>query len=149
MIEKDKILFKKGVIKYIQQWASSEAKPIKAVDLYTPEIIKQRKASFVALHKYLCDRYCMTASLKFNIKPGRPQISDLSCYRYLENKIVLRGKFSLLTYLHEFAHALLRDGSEPNARAWSQALFKRALPKTFAALRSEYGNAVFRGRIRE
>jgi len=62
-----------------------------------------------------------------------------------ENIITMRGKLSIITLLHEFAHALLhssapdlhdtnRRDSEGFCRIWSVLLFKTVYPEQFAKL---------------
>ena len=62
--------------------------------------------------------------------------------RYIsgEHKIVLFHKFSVVTLLHEFRHAVqykgnpsyrFTDDREKDARAWSMSLFKKACPKSY------------------
>ena len=55
--------------------------------------------------------------------PGEPAI------------ITMRGRLSVVTYLHEFAHALGRD--ERGACRWSLNLFRRVFPVQFARLRAD------------
>jgi hypothetical protein len=54
-----------------------------------------------------------------------------------------RGRLSVVTYLHEFAHALGRD--ERGACRWSINLFRRVFPEQFARLAAS-GHTLRRGR---
>ena len=56
--------------------------------------------------------------------------------------ITMRGRMSVVTFLHEFAHALGRD--ERGACRWSLNLFRRIFPVSFARLR-HVGHTVVRG----
>lgn len=59
--------------------------------------------------------------------------SGTSHYNPLHNKIVMIGHLSLITYLHELAHALaIRD--EKEAQEFACDIFSRAYPKSFARL---------------
>ena len=49
--------------------------------------------------------------------------------------ITLRGRLSVVTYLHEFAHALGRD--ERGACRWSINLFRRVFPEQYARLQTD------------
>jgi len=59
--------------------------------------------------------------------------------------ITLRGRLSVVTYLHEFAHALGRG--ESGACRWSLNLFRRVFPAQFARLRAD-GHTVRRTETR-
>lgn len=56
--------------------------------------------------------------------------SSSSFYFPAFREIHLRGKYSVLTFLHEFAHALGKG--EWQACRWSLNLFRRVFPKQFA-----------------
>ena len=49
--------------------------------------------------------------------------------------ITMRGRLSVVTYLHEFAHALGRG--ERGACRWSLNLFRRVFPEQCARLRAD------------
>ena len=59
--------------------------------------------------------------------------------------ITMRGRLSVVTYLHEFAHALGRG--ESGACRWSLNLFRRVFPAQFARLRAD-GHTVRRTETR-
>jgi len=88
----------------------------------------ERKAKFHRLHKDLCRIYGKHTRLRFRkIDGGR---SDDSSYNEVADVITLRGKLSVITYLHEFSHALGRN--ERGSCRWSVNLFKRCFPKQFS-----------------
>jgi hypothetical protein len=60
--------------------------------------------------------------------------SGASNYRPACHTITLTGKLSVLTYLHEFAHA--RGADERQACRWSINLFRRCFPRSFARCRA-------------
>lgn len=55
-----------------------------------------------------------------------------SCYSPMNGVIHMNGKLSIITFLHEYAHALGRD--EEKAVLWSLSLFKRTFPIAFEKL---------------
>ena len=68
-------------------------------------------------------------------------------YTPATHEIRLIGKLSVVTYLHEFAHA--RGADERQAVAWSVNLFARLFPRSFARL-DQHGHTLViqRGRRR-
>ena len=58
--------------------------------------------------------------------------SGRSYYEPGRHRIVLVGKLSVVTYLHEFAHA--RGMGEQGACRWSINLFRRCFPRQFSRL---------------
>ena len=91
--------------------------------------LAERKVKFATLHAALCGIYNKKTTLNFRLLDGKP--SDNSSYCRSSDAITLRGRLSVVTYLHEFAHALLgRD--ERNACRWSLSLFARFYPRSFA-----------------
>jgi hypothetical protein len=56
------------------------------------------------------------------------------CYSRWIHAIFLFGKLSVVTYLHEFAHA--RGMDERQAVRWSVNLFRRCFPRSFARCRA-------------
>ena len=68
--------------------------------------------------------------------------SGSSQYIQETHTIVMRGKLSIITFLHECAHAVY-GYDEHMSRAWSINLFKRVYPKAFARLQVEGGDDGF------
>ena len=62
--------------------------------------------------------------------------SGSSAYYPALRTVVLRGRLSVLTALHEFAH-VLHGRSERTACRWSINLFARIFPRSFSRCRSE------------
>ncbi len=58
--------------------------------------------------------------------------SGSSFYSPSDHRIVMIGKLSVVTYLHEFAHALGFD--EEAACRWSINLFRRCFPRQYSRL---------------
>ncbi len=65
------------------------------------------------------------------------QFFDFSGYGSysINDRVIHLPRVSLVTFLHEFSHALFnqknRKNTEPQARSWSLELFKKASPKSY------------------
>lgn len=66
-----------------------------------------------------------------------------SDYNEITHTITMRGKLSIVTFLHELAHAVYAY-DEHMARVWSIKLFKKVYPKAFANLKVVDGFALVR-----
>ena len=91
--------------------------------------IEERKAKFLSLHADLCRVYAKTTTLEFATLDGG--CSGRSYYSPAIDKIVIVGRLSVVTYLHEFAHTVF-GSSERQACRWSINLFARCFPKSWA-----------------
>ena len=108
---------------------------------------QEREAKFQALHAALCKVYRATVVLEFDDDALMAESGDSggSCY---EPGMVRKGGhifmtgFSVVTYLHEFAHALGKD--EYGACDWSVNLFRRIFPKSFGRCHFD-GHMVLKG----
>jgi hypothetical protein len=96
--------------------------------------IAQRKEMFRRLNRALAAAYGIAEPrLVFaGVEAGAP--SGRSSYRPLFHTITLAGRLSVVTYLHEFAHA--RGADERQACRWSINLFRRCFPRSFARCRA-------------
>jgi hypothetical protein len=81
--------------------------------------VHERRVKFLELHAALCAVYGKTTALRF--VAGAPD-----CYMPALDAIVMGG-LSVVTYLHEFGHALGKD--ERQTCAWSINLFRRIFPR--------------------
>ena len=91
----------------------------------------ERKQKFEALVADLSAAYCMQApTITFGELDG--SCSGRSHYIPAENRIVLVGRLSVVTLLHEFGHA--RGMGERSACRWSLNLFRRSCPRAFSRL---------------
>ena len=90
-----------------------------------------RKKKFQRLNRDLA-RACsiQEPTLEFGLLDNGS--SGASYYRPRDHRIVLVGKLSVVTYLHEFAHALGFD--EEAACRWSINLFRRCFPRQYSRL---------------
>ena len=95
--------------------------------------IEQRKAKFRRLHRRLCRVYDKGTRLRFGPLDG--ECSGGSFYSPHDDLIELSGGLSVVTYLHEFAHALGRG--ERGACRWSLNLFRECFPRSFARCEHE------------
>jgi hypothetical protein len=95
--------------------------------------MEERKDKFRRLNRELAGAYGIAEPrLAFQgVEAG--STSGLSNYRPAVHTITLIGKLSVVTYLHEFAHA--RGADERQACRWSINLFRRCFPRSFARCR--------------
>ena len=93
--------------------------------------IETRKRKFSDVNRMLA-RTCgiQTPTLGFGFLDGSN--SGASHYILRDHCIVLTGKLSVVTFLHEFAHALGLD--EEEACRWSINLFRRCFPRQYSRL---------------
>jgi hypothetical protein len=100
--------------------------------------LQERFEKFKQLHKALCGAYGMTTTLKASWQEDGS--SGASYYDPSSNTLVLTGKLSVVTYLHEFRHAIQHRSHgaaqfpqpELDACAWSLSLFARFFPLSFS-----------------
>ena len=93
--------------------------------------IDERKEKIVMLNRYLAAAYGIAApELIFGVIDDSS--SGSSYYHPTRHEIALSGRLSVVTYLHEFAHACGMD--EQGACKWSINLFRRCFPKSFGRL---------------
>jgi len=108
--------------------------------------IEGRKAKFQRLNEALAGVYGMpTPKLRFEGIDGSFSGAS-SCLRGSNGRpavITMRGRLSVVTFLHEFAHALGKD--ERGACRWSINLFRRVFPRQYARLQAD-GHVLRRGR---
>ena len=113
-----------------------EIKPFRPRE-YSKENIKAKKIKF----QWLVDEL----SKVYKIRPVRviigsiteesyktPLSSGNSCYKPNGYVIVINGKMSVITLLHEYGHS--RGFDEQDATKWSVNLFKRTFPKSYGRL---------------
>lgn len=103
--------------------------------------VEERKAKFRTLNAALAAAYGIPEpSLACNVDES--QSSGSSYYRPDTHSIALNGRLSVVTFLHEFAHA--RGFDERQAVRWSVNLFRRVFPRSFARCR-QVGHTLQRG----
>ena len=92
---------------------------------------EERKQKFRDLNRALSDAQRLPEpDLTFGQLDGF--FSGQSRYLPAQRRIVLSGKLSVVTFLHEFAHALGMD--EREACRWSVNLFRKSFPIQFGRL---------------
>jgi hypothetical protein len=96
--------------------------------------IAARKGKFRRLNGALAAAYGSTRPRLVFAGVEADTSSGASSYRPATHTITLAGKLSVLTYLHEFAHA--RGADERQACRWSINLFRRSFPRSFARCRA-------------
>ncbi|MCH8015076.1 MAG: hypothetical protein IH917_00450, partial [Acidobacteria bacterium] len=90
-----------------------------------------RKEKFLRLNHHLASSCGIPEpELRFGRIDGTS--SRGSYYRTSAHRIVMTGKLSVVTLLHEFDHALGKD--EVDACRWSINLFRRCFPRQFSKL---------------
>jgi len=89
---------------------------------------QDRRRKFKACHDALCRVYGRETRLLFQDGDGD---SGASSYCQALDLITLRGRLSVVTFLHEWAHAL-RGPGEAAARQWSIQLFAKCFPRSWA-----------------
>ena len=95
--------------------------------------IDERKDKFQQLHGDLCRVYGKQTTLRFGPIDGN--CSGSSYYSPALDMIELKGTLSVVTYLHEFAHAI-GTIDEYSACRWSLNLFRQFFPRSFARCRA-------------
>jgi len=107
--------------------------------------LDERKAKFRRLNGALAQVHGLpTPELRFAGIDGSFSGAS-SCRRRGAGRpavITMRGKLSVVTFLHEFAHALGRD--ERGACRWSINLFGRVFPEQYTRLHAD-GHTLRRG----
>ena len=87
-----------------------------------------RKAKLLGLRDALAEAYGM-AKPKMRFERITGACSGSSSYNTATNVITIRGKLSVVTFLHEFRHAM--GGDERQATKWSVNLFRRCFPLSY------------------
>ncbi|MDB5320336.1 MAG: hypothetical protein JWN40_1967, partial [Phycisphaerales bacterium] len=113
------VRFRLGVIAAVRRFKRS--KPWRGTE-------DERKAKFERLNRDLCGLYGKQTHLQFGLLDGED--SGSSHYVRSTDTITLCGRLSVLTFLHEFGHALGKD--ERAACRWSLNLFRAVFPVSFA-----------------
>ena len=125
----DRAKFRRGVIAAVR--AFKRAGPWRGT-------LRERERKFRRLNDALAVAFGMPApELRFERIDGGFSGAS-SCLRRGDRRpavITMRGRLSVVTFLHEFAHTRGRD--ERGACMWSINLFRRAFPEQYARLRAD------------
>jgi len=100
--------------------------------------LDERHHKFSTLHDDLCAAYGLDPKPRLIFGNDHQTCSGKSCFITAMSTIVLRGRLSAVTYLHELAHA--RGMNERQACRSSINLFRRCFPKS-------WGNVAFDGHM--
>jgi hypothetical protein len=93
--------------------------------------IEARKRKFTDANRMMAEACgSEVPTLAFGVLNGGS--SGSSYYSPGEHLITMTGKLSVVTFLHEFAHALSMD--EQDACRWSINLFRRCFPRQYSRL---------------
>jgi hypothetical protein len=95
--------------------------------------VGERRAKFEQLNRDLAAAYGIAVPRLVFADVEANAFSGDSGYSPAAHTITLRGRLSVVTYLHEFAHA--RGADERQACRWSINLFRRLFPHSFAHCR--------------
>ena len=94
--------------------------------------VAERKLKFGALHAALTRIYGRPVRLEFSV--GEIETERGNGYCTADRRtIVLTGKLSVVTYLHEFSHAIFGP-DERQACDWSINLYRRIFPRSAARM---------------
>lgn len=96
--------------------------------------LEERMGKFMRLHQKLNAIYSKNTRLVFDSIGDED--SGSSHYNQPNDSIVLQGKMSIITYLHEYSH-VINGRSEKKAVRWSLNLFRKTFPKLFEKLKFE------------
>jgi hypothetical protein len=119
----DRMTFRPAALRAVRAFARS--KPWRGT-------FAERWDKFMALRQALSEAYGVAPILEFH-GTEQPGAVGNGAYWPAFNKIVLVGRLSVVTFLHEFAHA--RGADERQAVRWSVNLFRRCFPRSFARCR--------------
>ena len=121
----DQMKYKRETIKAMKKFKA--ANPWKGT-------VDERFEKFTALCDELKVIYTLPG-LELDAHIQRPYSTSVSsCYCPSEKLILLSGRFSVITFLHEFAHAM--DKNEFGATRWSVNLFRKIFHEKMDALKS-------------
>ncbi len=94
--------------------------------------LKLRKRKFQQLNRDLAGACGINEPTLAFIHLDGGHSSGSSSYRPRDHRIVMVGKLSVVTFLHEFGHAL--GFNERETCRWSINLFRRCFPRQYARL---------------
>lgn len=107
--------------------------------------VEQRQEKFRLLNAALAGAYGVPEP-RLVFETDEAKDSGSSCYIPATNTIILSGRMSVVTFLHEWGHRL-HGRSERQVCRWSINLFARVFPKSFS--RCQYDGHMIRADRRE
>ena len=118
----DDIQYPTAVIKSVERFAASSP---------WQGSLNTRKKKFQLINRDLASACNIEMpTLGFGLLDGGS--SGASHYTPIDHRIIIVGKLSVVTFLHEFAHALGMD--EQDACRWSINLFRKCFPRQYSRL---------------
>lgn len=138
----EEIPFPADVITKLKWFKKTHKNPkVAELDTMPPEwkqmIINERFRGMKELLTVFCGAYQMEAIELRMQNISFEGESAMSFWNEEDRYILLTGKLSVITFCHEFAHAMGMD--EEQARKWSLTLFKNVYPIAFEKLSSPPG----------
>lgn len=112
----------------------------KALKTFKPEVtLEQRLAAMQTLINALASVYAVPVPIIVEAQDIDGSDSGLSSVRLIDGPeayflITMRGKLSIITLLHEFAHVRFNSGNELKVQKWAVNLFRKVYPKQFERL---------------
>ncbi|MFC1723122.1 hypothetical protein ACFL0V_03205 [Nanoarchaeota archaeon] len=139
-----KLEFKEETLKVMRKWKKKH--PFRP-KVYSQDAVSKKLEKFKWLSDQLADVYgikkpdVIAGNITKKSWSSTGISSGLSFYDRATNKIKINGKFSVVTFLHEFGHA--RGFDEVDTVTWSVNLYTKIFP-VLAAQLSSSGHAVRR-----
>lgn len=129
------VKYKRGVIPALKRWQKKR--------LWGSKTNAERLDGLKVLGKELSEVYQMRVpeivvdgiNLEATVRDTKMHFSGRSSYTPVQHKITMRGNLSIITFLHEFGHAMGKD--ERQTCRWSINLFRKVFPKQYAKLNAE------------
>lgn len=133
----DGMKFRKGTIRALKMFKAHIAR--NGLRGYKdPQVILRRYYAMRWLVQTLALVYRIPVpELRLGRITGKPGSSGASRYIPGAHVIILEGRLSFLTLLHEYAHAMGKN--EADAVRWSVNLYRRVYPRQFAKLLERNG----------
>ena len=122
----DQMTFKPRALRAVRNFRSS--KPWRGR-------LEERQRKLRELHQQLCEAYGLAPPPRLIFGNDDRTCSGRSCFIPAMNTIVLRGRLSVVTYLHEFGH--VRGMGERRVCRWSINLFRRVFPRQYERCRHD------------
>lgn len=131
----DEIKYRRGVIPALKGW--------KSLKLWGSKTNQMRLDGLIVLAEQLAPLYDIAVptvvvdgiDLNAIVRDTKMNPSGSSSYAPGSHTITMRGNLSIITFLHEFGHALGKN--EKKTCHWSINLFRKVFPKQYAKLDHE------------
>lgn len=139
----DEIKYRKGVIAAVKTWKNKK--------LWGSKTNQERLDGFIEMSKTLAPLYNIEVpavtvdgiDLTDTVRNTKMNMSGQSSYTPSMHTITMRGNLSIITFLHEFGHALGKG--ERSTCEWSINLFKKVFPAQYKKLNA-HGHTLQRQR---